>query len=134
MRALVSTVALLFLAAVPVPGQVTRHSGLITAVDERAGTFLLAEVGPWQLRNGRTVVTYRTVALTPATQFAITFRVEDAASGYRHDFVETPLEAWAVYVGDFVTVEAVEQRNRLNALKVTVTDLPGGGLVEEDSK
>ena len=114
--------------------QVSRHSGVIADVNERAGTFVLAEVGSWQLREGRTVVSHRTVELTPATAFAIAFRDEDAPSGYRNDFVEAPLEPWAVYVGDFVTVECVEQRGRLTALKVIVTDLPGGGMVEEESK
>ena len=114
--------------------QVSRHSGLIADVNERARTFVLAEVGPWQLRDGRTVVSHRTVELTPATGFAIVFRDEAAPSGFPNDFVETPLEPWAVYVGDFVTVECVEQRGRLTALKVIVTDLPGGGMVEEESK
>ena len=95
---------------------------------------MLAELGPWQVRDGRTVVTHRTVAITAATRFAIAFREQEAPSGYRDDFVETPLEAWAVYVGDFVTVECEEKRGRLTALKITVTDLPGGGIVEEDSK
>jgi hypothetical protein len=135
LTALLIGVALLSLGGAPVPdGRVTRHSGLIAAVNERTGTFVLAEVGPWQRRAGRTVITSRTITLTPATQFAIAFRDEDAPGGYSQGFVETPLEAWAVYVGDFVTVECVEQRGRLTALKVTVTDLPGGGMVQEESK
>ena len=127
--------ALLALAAPAVAlAQGVRHSGVIADVDERAGTFVLAEVGPWSVRNGRTVVTRRVVALTPTTEFAIAFRDEEAPSGFRNDFVETPLERWAVYVGDFVTVECVRQGGRLTASKVVVTDLPGGGMVEEESQ
>jgi hypothetical protein len=116
------------------PAQGVRHSGVIADVDERGGTFVLAEVGPWNVRDGRTVITRRVITLTPTTEFAIAFRDEEAPSGYRNDFVETPLERWAVYVGDFVTVECVQRGGRLTASKVIVTDLPGGGMVEEESK
>jgi hypothetical protein len=121
------TLALL-LAASGLPAaaaDVVKHSGVIVAVDERAGTFVLAEVGPWQLRDGETVVTRRTISLTPATAFSIVFRDEEAPSGFPNDFVETPLEPWAVYLGDHVTIDCRHDGRRLVALKIVVTDLPG---------
>jgi len=121
---------LLVLACTTAAEQVVKHSGIIVAVDERAGTFVLAEVGPWQVRDGDTLMTYRTIALTPETAFAIVFRDEEAPSGYRDDFVETPLEPWAVYVDDHVTVDCRHEGARLVAVKITVTDLPGGALTE----
>ena len=38
--------------------QVTmKHSGSIVSIDEKAGTIALAEVGPWKVRAGKTVLT-----------------------------------------------------------------------------
>jgi hypothetical protein len=102
-----------------------RHSGVIADANERAGTLLLAEVGPWRVRDGRTVITYRTIAFTPATEFALAFRAEHPDGGFTGDFIETPLEPWAVYVGDHVTIECRQEGKRLVAVKMTVTDLPG---------
>lgn len=125
--------AVVLALAGPAAAQVVqKHSGVIADVDEQAGTFVLAELGPWRLRDGRTVVTYRTIALRPETTFAIVFRDEEAASGYRNDFVETPLEAAGVYVDDYVTVECLHEGPRFVALKITVTDLPGGALIPEN--
>jgi hypothetical protein len=35
-----------------------------------------------------------------------------------------PIGAWAVYTGDFVTIECLHERRRLIATKVTVTYVP----------
>jgi hypothetical protein len=102
-----------------------KHSGVIVDASETAHTLVLAEVGPWRVRDGRTVITRRTIAFTPQTQFVIAFRSEDPANGYMGAYVEAPLEAWAVYVGDHVTVECRRDGTRLVAVKMTVTDLPG---------
>jgi hypothetical protein len=102
-----------------------RHSGVIVDANERAHTLVLAEVGPWQVRDGQTVITRRTITFTPQTQFVIAFRSEDPGNGFPGAFVEAPLEAWAVYVGDHVTIECRRDGTRLVAVKMTVTDLPG---------
>ena len=31
-----------------------KHSGTIIAIDEKAGAIRLAEIGPWQVRDGKT--------------------------------------------------------------------------------
>jgi hypothetical protein len=118
----------LALAGIAGAQEVTKHSGVIVDADEQAGILVLAEVGPWQVRDGATVITYRTITLTPRTEFAIVFRAEDAASGFPNDFVETPLEPWAVYLDDHVTIECRQEGARLVALKMTVTDLPGAAF------
>jgi hypothetical protein len=129
LRAVTAAIALvLVLAGIAGAQEVSKHSGVIVDADERAGILVLAEVGPWQVRDGATVITYRTIRLTPGTEFAIVFRAEDAASGFPNDFVETPLEPWAVYLGDHVTVECRREGARLVALKLTVTDLPGAAF------
>jgi hypothetical protein len=105
-----------------------KHSGVIVDADEAAGTLVLAEVGPWQVRDGKTVITRRTIALTARTEFAIAFRAEEPVDGFVGAFVETPLEPWAVYVGDHVTIECRREGARLVAVKMTVTDLPGANF------
>jgi hypothetical protein len=120
--ALILTLAL----AGPASGQVVeKHSGVIVDADEKAGTLVLAEIGPWKTRAGATVITRRTIVFTPETEFAIAFRAEEVASGFPNDFVEAPLEPWAVYVGDHVTIVCRHDGPRFVALKLTVTDLPG---------
>jgi hypothetical protein len=129
LRAVTAAIAVvLALAGIAGAQEVTKHSGVIVDADEQAGILVLAEVGPWQVRDGATVITYRTISLTSRTEFAIVFRAEDAASGFPNDFVETPLEPWAVYVDDHVTIECRYEGARLVALKLTVTDLPGAAF------
>lgn len=102
---------------------VKKHSGVIVAIADDAGTFVLAEVGPWQVRNGATVITYRTITLMPETQFAMMGRADDASSGFPGDFVEVVLGPEAVYLNDFVTAECRHEGKRLLALKITVAEL-----------
>jgi hypothetical protein len=118
---------LLLLAIVEAAGAqpLEKHSGVIADANGSAGTLVLAELGPWRVRDGRTVITYRTIAFTPATEFALAFRAEHPDSGFSGAFIETPLEPWAVYVGDHVTIECRHEGKRLVAVKMTVTDLPG---------
>ena len=101
-----------------------KHSGVIVSVAEDASTFVLAEVGPWEVRNGATVVMYRTIALAPATEFAIATRVTEAPSGFAGDFVEVPVGPDRVYLNDFVTVDCRHVGARMIALKIVVA--PGG--------
>jgi hypothetical protein len=87
-----------------------KHSGRIVDFDPIRDTIVLAEVGPWQVRDGVTVVTYRTVALTPRTEFAIAFRTEDAEGLFAGEYIESPIERAAVYVDDYVTIECRHER------------------------
>ena len=102
---------------------VTKHSGVIVAIADDASTFVLAEVGPWQVRKNATVMTHRTITLMPETQFAMVGRADDAPSGFPGDFVEVVLGPEAVYLHDFVTVECRHEGQRLLARKITVTEL-----------
>jgi hypothetical protein len=101
-----------------------KHSGVILSIAEDASTFVLGEVGPWQVRNGATVITYRTITLAPETEFAVVARADTAPSGFPGDFVETPVGPDRVYLGDYVTVDCRHEGNRLVALKITVPELP----------
>jgi hypothetical protein len=107
------------------PQQTVKHSGTIVDVHDRAGAFVLAEVGPWQVRNGETVVTRRTIALGPGTTFAIVKRTPKAPNESPGDFVELPIDASEVYVTDYVAVECRREGKRLIATKITVIDMPG---------
>jgi hypothetical protein len=107
------------------PQQTVKHSGTIVDVHDRAGTFLLAEVGPWRVRSGETVVTRRTIALAAETTFAIVKRTPKAPNEFPGDFVELPIDASEVYVTDYVTVECRHEGKRLIATKITVIDMPG---------
>ena len=123
--------ALLALTASASSEELVRHSGSIVAIADDARTFVLAEVGPWQVRTGATVTTYRTITLMPETQFAIVGRVDDAPSGFPGDFVETPLGPEAVYLNDYVTVECRHEGKQLLALKITVAELADAESGEE---
>jgi hypothetical protein len=102
---------------------VRKHSGAIVAIADDARTFVLAEVGPWQVRNGATVITYRTIALMPETQFAMIGRADEPPSGFPGDFVELALGPDAIYLSDYVTVECRHEGRRLVALKITVAEV-----------
>lgn len=132
---LAATLALLLAPAHSVrAADLMKHSGVIVDFDEKTDTIVLAEVGPWRVRDGATVPTYQRIALTPETHFAIVFRAEGADGRFSGDFVESPLERAGVYVDDSVTVECRHERGRMIALKVTVVDLPGGAFQKEDGR
>lgn len=111
--------------------EVMKHSGWIVAIADDATTFVLEEVGPWQVRGGETVVTHRTITLVPGTQFAMVGRADDAASGFPGDFVETVLDPEFVYLYDYVTVDCLHEGKELLALKITVTELAEREATEE---
>jgi len=115
---------LLGLAAPASAEERMNHSGSIVFIAEDARSFVLAEVGPWQVRDGATVITYRTITVTPETEFAYVVRADPAPSGFPGDFVETPLGPEAVYLDDYVTVDCRHEGKRLVALKITVTEVP----------
>jgi hypothetical protein len=119
-------------------GERVKHSGVIVSIADdqndfalfphltvfgKARTFLLAELGPWQVRNGATVITYRTITLAPETEFAMVARADAAPSGFGGDFVETRLGPEGVYLNDYVTIDCRHEGKRLVAVKITVTEL-----------
>ncbi|MBI1846536.1 MAG: hypothetical protein HYR86_06145 [Candidatus Rokubacteria bacterium] len=105
-----------------------KHSGSIISIADDARTFVLAEIGPWQVRDGATVITYRTITLAPETEFAIVARADQAPSGFPGDFVETPLGPAGVYLNDHVTVDCRHEGKRQVALKITVIELPAADI------
>lgn len=115
---------LVALTASAAAADVVRLSGVIVSVADDASAFVLGEIGPWQRRDGETVVTRRTIALAPETRFAVVARQAEAPSGFRGDFVETPVGPEDVYEGDYVTVECRREGGRLVALKITAVELP----------
>jgi hypothetical protein len=129
---------LLGLTASASAGERVKHSGVIVSIagDQnyalfphltvfgKARTFVLAELGPWQVRNGATVITYRTITLAPETEFAMVARAGAAPSGFGGDFVETRFGPEGVYLNDYVTIDCRHEGKRLVALKITVTELP----------
>ena len=57
-------------------GERMKHSGTIVSIAADVKTFVLAEVGPWQVRTGATVITYRTITLAPEAEYAIAARTD----------------------------------------------------------
>lgn len=100
---------------------ILKHSGTVVAVDQRAGTIVLAEVGPWRVRQGRTEVTHRTIVVRPETTVTLVMRADDAPSGFPGDFVAVALDPWDLEVGDFATVECQHEGRRLIGLRITLT-------------
>jgi hypothetical protein len=114
--------AVLASLATAAAAETMKHSGTIVDIAADGKTFVLAEVGPWRVRNGSTVVTRRTITLEPGTEFAIVAREIDTSTGFPGDFVETRLGPDGVYLNDYVTVDCRHEGRRLVALKVTVTE------------
>ncbi len=85
------------------------HSGTLMAVDRDRGTIVIGEVGPWQVKEGKTEITRKTIAVGAATQF-----------------VEVKLDPWMVREGDFVTVRVEKDGKLPTATKITVTVMEGG--------
>ena len=111
--------ALLALAGSAAAGPVTmRHSGTVVEVGET--TIVLAEVGPWRLEQGQTVVTYRTIEVSADTPLTIATREEAASSGFPGDFVVSTLVPWGLSPGDFVTVDCVHAGKQQIARAITV--------------
>jgi hypothetical protein len=96
---------------------------MIASIADDARTFVLAEVGPWQVRDGATVITYRTIALTAKTEFGVVTRVDAAPSGFCGDFAEFPIGPERVDLNDSVTVVCRRDGKRLVALKITVVEV-----------
>lgn len=118
-----AAIALAAATAAGAQERLERHSGVILSVADDARSFVLGEVGPWQLRNGETVVTRVTIALAPDTQYAIAARREEAPSGFAGDFVETAVGPDQIYENDYVTVVARrEGPRRLVAVKITAVE------------
>ena len=118
-------VVLAFAAGAPLPAgaQTVNHSGTILAVDNVGGTIVLGEVGPWRVERGVTEMTRRVISVTASTKFVEVKRSTDTL--FPGDFVETALDAGALKVGDFVTVECRHEGKRMTALKVIVPKLEG---------
>jgi hypothetical protein len=100
-----------------------KHSGTIVAIDNAAGTIRLAEIGPWKVRDGKTVITYRTLTLAPMTEFAIAGREYARPDSWPGRFVEGALPPDAVYLNDFVTVDCLHMGALQIALRITVSEL-----------
>lgn len=126
-RAIVAVVPLLLLVAIATPSadaaRTVRHSGTVAALDPEGRVMILDEVGPWRLERGATVVTRRTIRLTPSTTYNLFMRV-DVPGGFAGDFIEVMLDVGDIAPGDFVTVDSLHQDARLIALAVTVAELP----------
>jgi FtsP/CotA-like multicopper oxidase with cupredoxin domain len=104
-------------------GPQATHSGTVQALDRSAGTIVLDEVGPWKVKDGETVITRQTFAVTSTTQFVRVKRATEAgAAEWARDFVESPLAAWQVKEGDFVTITVKRDGPRATAARITVIE------------
>jgi len=125
-RALLGLSLVLAVGAVaPADAETVRFSGTVTEIDAAAGSMVVEEIGPWIQSRGAHVVSEHVVALQPSTKFVVFIRV-DAPGRFAGDFVEVALEATDVSPGDFVTVEASREGDRLVAVTVTVAERRSG--------
>lgn len=99
----------------------TRYSGTVVAVDRSAGTLVVEGMGPWRVKEGVTQVERRTIAVAPSAAFVGLARATGPApSGWTGDFVESPLPAWQVKPGDWVTVGLEPGAGRPTAVRIDV--------------
>jgi len=97
------------------------HSGTVVAIDKRAGTLVIGEIGPWRVKDGETLVTRRTVAVTRSTEFVAASRSPDAGpSGWVGEWIEVPVDVSAVNQDDFITVRVRKAGRAWVADKVTI--------------
>ncbi|MBI3637250.1 MAG: hypothetical protein HY216_13735 [Candidatus Rokubacteria bacterium] len=101
-----------------------RHSGRVTDVDQTATRIVVDEVGPWQVRDGLTVVTRQTVEITPDTLFILARRAEPGPTAGHGDWEERVLDPWEILPGDFVTVDCRHEGRHMIALRIFITEMP----------
>ena len=125
---IVPVLAVLFFTAAAADAGVLRHSGRIVGIDRQGGRLLLAEVGPWTVEHGTTVIARLVVNVTDSTKFTLVRRVTKSSSGFRGDFVEDALDRRDLGYFDFVTIDCLHRNGHLIALKVAVLapDMSGG--------
>jgi FtsP/CotA-like multicopper oxidase with cupredoxin domain len=100
-----------------------KYSGTVVAVDQAAGRIVVEGMGPWRVKDGVTQLDRRTVAVTASTEFVKIKRARGPApSGFTDDYVATPLPAWQVKPGDWVTVTVKPDGKRVTASKIDVSD------------
>ena len=114
--------------------EVVKHSGVIVDFDPSSDTIVLAEVGPWRVQQGATVVTRQRIKLMPRTEFRIAFRTEPTDGGFPGQFVEAPIDRGGVYVEDWVTVECRHEGSRMIALSITILDLPASSHTPDSDR
>lgn len=115
---LILALAALLLSAPAQAGEGVNHSGRIVAEDLARHTLTLEEMGPWRGPGGgleREVVT-----LTSDTRIELAVRSPHAPSGWPSGFAEHALTPEDLKTGDFVTVTAAREDNRLVAAAITV--------------
>jgi len=102
----------------------TLHSGTVAAVDRAAGTITIEAIGPWRVKDGRTVTTRVTVEPDGSTAWTRARRAAGAGpSGWEGEFIEVPQDAWGLKPGEFATVELQRAGKRQVATRVTVSEL-----------
>jgi hypothetical protein len=93
-------------------------------VDRAAGTITIEAIGPWRVKDGRTVTTRVTVELDGSTAWTRARRAAGAdPSGWDGEFIEVPQDAWGLKPGDYATVEVQRVGERQVATRVTVSEL-----------
>jgi hypothetical protein len=98
-----------------------RYSGTIVSVGKDA--IVLGVVGPWREKGDATVVTKRTIAVTPATVFTQVVRGADSSTGYAGDYVEESIDRGQLGPGRFATAECSRDGDRLTAVKISVVKI-----------
>jgi hypothetical protein len=118
---LVIVVAVLGLLS-PVARAAERRSGTVVSVDDRSGTIVIDEIGPWRVEKGVTQVTRHSIVVTAATKITSHVRV-NVPGRFSGDFIDVALELADVSPGDIVTVECRRERGRLVASSIDVAEL-----------
>jgi hypothetical protein len=125
----VAVLAVLAIVAWAIPawsaGREARYSGTVIAVDRAAGTIVVEGMGPWRVKDGVTQLERRTISVAPSAEFVRLKRASGVApSGWTGDFIESPLPAWQVKAGDWVTVSLQPDAKRPTAIRIDVGE-PG---------
>jgi hypothetical protein len=118
-RIALALVLTLPLTALAQPATSSRHSGVIVAVEPRAGTITMEEVGVGIQSRNRVI--QWVVELTPRTTIDLVARAPAATpAGWPGGYQGSPVALAALSTGDFVTVEGEPRQDRLLARAITV--------------
>ncbi|HKW93147.1 MAG TPA: hypothetical protein VJX92_14725 [Methylomirabilota bacterium] len=94
-----------------------QHTGTVTAVDTARNTITVEEMGPWH--PGKTNLKREVFELTPDTKVELARR-GSVPGGYRGQWIEHPLPASDLRVGDYATVTVVREARRPEATQLVV--------------
>lgn len=117
LRALSLLIGALLAASPAVAGAAVQHVGSIVAENLKEGTLTIAEMGPWYGPGTHPV--RREFHLAPSTTVRMVMRASEPG-GFTGAFVEKPMQAKDLRLGDYATVTVEREAGKVVATEIEV--------------